>query len=40
MSAGAIEMRMPEREHELDGKRKERNARAQSQTRTKPQHGR
>ena len=39
MSAEAVEMHMAEREHELDGKRKERNTRAQSQTRTKPMHG-
>ena len=39
ISAEAVEMHMAEREHELDGKRKERNARAQSQTRTKPMHG-
>ena len=39
MPAEAVQMHMAEREHKLDGKRKERNARAQSQTRTKPVHG-
>jgi hypothetical protein len=40
LPAHAIEMHMPETECELESERKERNARTQSQARSKPTHGR
>jgi len=40
MPAHAVEMHMPESEHELDSERKERKGRTQSQTRSEPMHRR